>query len=276
MKLAYRSDKNAEATARYWGKSLEKPDWYKIEAKDGEDTAEIILYDVIGWPYNDAFDLIRVLSQMDVKNITLRINSPGGDVFDGMAIFNALRDHSARVTAKIEGLAASIASVIPLAADEVQAHKNTMYMIHEPWTIMAGNQYDFLDVADILAKIGGNIKEIYYDKSDIGKRELKDMMKDETWFTAQEAKDRGLIDTVLDTGAAKAKFDLSIFANVPTEFGGDSTTEPTEREKERALRDVGFSQKEAKAILAGCKEGTQRDVEVIQAEVKRMINLMES
>jgi len=273
MKLAYRSEKNADATARYWGKSLEKPDWYKIEAKDDDESAEIIIYDVIGWPYNDAFDMVRSIGEITASNITVRINSPGGDVFDGMAIYNALREHKAHVTAKIEGMAASMASVVALAGDEVQAHKNSMIVIHEPWTGLCGNQYELRECADILQKISGNMLDIYADNSKIGKRELKQVMKDETWFTAEEAKGRGLIDAVIDTGAEKAKFDLSIFANAPNGFG-DTATEQTEREKERTLRDVGFSQKEAKAILAGRKEGTQRDVEGIQAEVDRIINMM--
>lgn len=273
MKLAYRSEKNAEAVARYWGKSLEKPDWYRIEAKDDADNAEIIIYDVVGWPYNDAFDLVRSLGSIKAKNITVRINSPGGDVFDGVAIFNALKEHPAHVTTKIEGLAASIASIIALAGDEVQAHKNAMYMVHDPWVLAAGNQYDLREIADILGKIGGNMLDIYYDKSNIGKRELKQMMKDETWFTAAEAKARGLIDTILDTGAAKAKFDLSIYANIPDDYEYE-TPDKTEREKERALRDVGFSQKEAKAFLAGRRDAAQRDVEEIKAEVNRIINLM--
>lgn len=260
MKLAYRSEKNAEAVARYWGKSLEKPDWYRIEARDDEDSTEIIIYDIIGWPFNDAFDLIRSLGNIKAKNITIRINSPGGDVFDGVAIFNALREHNARVTTKIEGLAASIASIVALAGDEVQAHKNTMYMIHDPWVLATGNQYELRDIADILGKIGGNMLDIYYDKSSIGKRELKAMMKDETWFTAAEAKERGLIDTILDTGAAKARFDLSIFANVPDDYDYEPP-ERTEREKEKALRDVGLSIKEAKAYLAGRRAAAQRDVE---------------
>jgi len=174
MKLAYRSEKNAEAVARYWGKSLEKPDWYKIEAKDDDNNAEIIIYDVVGWPYIDAFDLIRNLGTIKAKNISVRINSPGGDVFDGVAIFNALKEHPAHVTTKIEGLAASIASIIALAGDEVQAHKNAMYMVHDPWVLAAGNQYDLREIADILGKIGGNMLDIYYDKSNIGKRELAD------------------------------------------------------------------------------------------------------
>jgi ATP-dependent Clp endopeptidase proteolytic subunit ClpP len=259
VKLAYRNQKNAEATARYWGKSLEKPDWYKIEAQT-DDEMEIILYDVIGWPYSDAFDLVRLLSDYRGEKITVRINSPGGDVFDGLAVFNALREHSAKVTTRIEGLAASMASAIALAGDEAQAHKNSMMMIHDPWALVVGNQYDLREVADILQKIGGNLLEIYYDKSTIGKRELKQMMKDETWFTAQEAKERKLIDTVLDAGAAKAKFDLSMFARVPDELEYE-TREATEREKERALRDVGLTLKEAKAFLAGRREGAQRDVE---------------
>jgi ATP-dependent Clp protease protease subunit len=260
MKLAYRSEKNAEAVARFWGKSLEKPDWYRIEAKETDETAEIIIYDVIGWPYNDAFDLVRALGNITAKNITVRINSPGGDVFDGVAIFNALKDHDAHVTTKIEGLAASMASIVALAGDEVQAHKNAMYMIHDPWVLAVGNQYDLREIADILGKIGVNMLDIYYDKSNIGKRELKAMMKEETWFTAQEAKERGLIDTVLDVGAAKAKFDLSIFANVPDDYDYEPP-ERTEREKEKALRDVGLSIKEAKAFLAGRREAAQRDVE---------------
>ena len=276
MKLAYRSEKNADAAARYWGKSLEKPDWYRIEAKDDE-SAEIIIYDVIGWPYNDAFDMVRSLGEITAKNITVRINSPGGDVFDGMAIFNALREHPAHVTTKIEGLAASMASVVAIAGDEVQAHKNTMYMIHDPWVLAAGNQYDLREIADLLQKIGGNMLDIYYDKSNIGKRDLKSMMKEETWFTAAEAKGRGLIDTILDTGAAKAKFDLSIFANVPDdlEAGDREGVTLSKQEIERALRDAGASRSFAKSIPARRSTGnSQRDVEGIQAEVERIINMM--
>ena len=279
MKLSYRSERNAAAAARYWGKSLDKPDWYRIEAKETDETAEIIIYDVIGWPYNDAFDLVRALGNITAKNITVRINSPGGDVFDGVAIFNALKDHDARVTTKIEGLAASMASIVALAGDEVQAHKNAMYMIHDPWVLAAGNQYDLREIADILGKIGVNMLDIYYDKSNIGKRELKAMMKEETWFTAQEAKDRGLIDTVVDAGAVKAKFDLSVFANVPDEVedAGREGATLSKQEIERALRDAGASRSFAKSIAArGSNGDSQRDVEGIQTEVHRIINLMKS
>ena len=232
----------------------------------------------MGWPYNDAFDLIRNLGTIKAKNISVRINSPGGDVFDGVAIFNALKEHPAHVTTKIEGLAASIASIIALAGDEVQAHKNAMYMVHDPWVLAAGNQYDLREIADILGKIGGNMLDIYYDKSNIGKRELKQMMKDETWFTAAEAKDRGLIDTILDTGAAKAKFDLSIYANVPDELEDSDREGATlsKQEIERALRDAGASRSFAKSIAArGSNGNSQRDVGGVKADIDKILKLQQ-
>jgi len=266
MKLAYRSEKNAEAVARYWGKSLEKPDWYKIEAKDDDNNAEIIIYDVVGWPYIDAFDLIRNLGTIKAKNISVRINSPGGDVFDGVAIFNALKEHPAHVTTKIEGLAASIASIIALAGDEVQAHKNAMYMVHDPWVLAAGNQYDLREIADILEKISGNMVDIYSQNSNIGKKEIREMLKAETWFTAKEAKERGFIDTIIDGKAVKAQFDLSMYANAPDGFDAVAGREPTERDAEKALRDAGFSRNKAKAILARGLKPDAREEEILAAQ----------
>jgi len=253
MQLKYRNSRNAEATARYWGKSLDKKDWYSIEAKADADEAEILIYDVVGWPFIEASTFVRDLSAIKAKTITLRINSPGGDVFDGTAIFNALRAHPARIVTRIEGLAASIASVLALAGDEVQAYSNTIFMIHNSWTFAVGDQNVLREVADILEQLDGNILDAYYGKTQSGKRELKQMMNDETWFTAKEAKERGFVDTVIDGQAqAKALFDLSMFAHAPETFTA-SGKEPTEREIERLLRDAGVPRNKAKAILAGCR-----------------------
>ncbi|MDD5775517.1 MAG: ATP-dependent Clp protease proteolytic subunit, partial [Candidatus Omnitrophica bacterium] len=87
MKFRYRNQKNAEAISRIWNKPLDKPDWFKAQAA-AEGDSEILIYDFIGWPFNDPRELIAALSGM--QNVTVRINSPGGDVFDGMAIYNAL------------------------------------------------------------------------------------------------------------------------------------------------------------------------------------------
>lgn len=260
MKPSYRNERNARSVAAYWGKSVhDKGDWYEIKAIS-EDETEIMFYDVIGWPFVDAAEFVRAMK--DVKTpILARINSPGGDVFDAMAIFNVLQSHPYKVTTRIESLAASAASFIALAGKEVQAYQNAMMMIHEPSAVVWGNQHDMRETADILAKVNDNMIDIYAANTDLGKREVAALLKAETWLTAKEAKDKGFIDTIIDGKSAKAQFDLSMFAHCPECFQG-MNHQPTEREKEKALRDVGFTLKEAKAFLAGRREG---DSEVIAA-----------
>ena len=272
MKLAYRNNTNAEAISRIFNKSLDKPEWYQVKAASNGGESEILIYDYIGWPYNDPSDLIREMA--DMGDILGRINSPGGDVWDGMAIYNAFATHKGgTVTMRIEGIAASMASVIAMAGKKVHAYDNTMLMIHNAWSYTAGNQYELSDMADLLGKVDENMVDIYQGKSKIGKRELSQMMKDTTFMNAKEAKKKGFVDVIIDGKTAKADFDLSIYGNAPEGYGqGESTI----RDQEQALRDVGFSQKEAKAILSGRKDGTQRDVEGIQAEVDRITNIMKS
>ncbi len=250
MNLSYRNQKNAEAVSRFWGKPLDRPEWYKIEAS-ANDQAEILVYDVIGWPYNDAGDLVRYVNSLGDKDILVRLNTPGGDVFDGMAIFNSLANHKGKVTIRIEALAASMGSVLAMAGKEIQAYSNTMMMIHDPWIYTAGNQYELREMADLLEKISGNMLDVYAGRSKIGKREMKEIMKAETWYTAKEAKEKGFIDTILETGkAAKAQFDLTMYTNAPDGICSIEGRDLTEREIERALRDAGASRSFAKAIVA--------------------------
>lgn len=270
MNFKYRSQHNAEAVAKYWSKSLDKPDWYKIEnLSDNE--AEIMIYDIIGWPFNDAADLVRTLAEMKQNTITVRINSPGGDVFDAIAIYNALQSHKSKIITRIESLAASSASFIALAGKEVQACKNAMMMIHDPWVMAVGNQYDLREIADVLDKISGNMVDIYSSATRIGKREIIDMMKAETWLNAKEMKDKGFIDTILDGKAVKAEFDLSVFANCPECLSGSKDHEPTIKDLEKALRDAGLSKNSAKATLArGWKAGNATEIEAVAAQIKKI------
>ncbi len=248
MKLSYRNQRNAEIIARFWNKPLDKPDWFEIKSQS-EDEAEILIYDVIGWPFIEAQDFVNSLDDIKGKDITVRINSPGGDVFDALAMFNAMTSFKGKITTRIESLAASSASIIALAGQEVQSYKNSMMMIHEPWVFALGNQYDFRDIADLLGKISGNLIDIYSDNSNIGKRDIKAMMKAETWFNAKEMKEKGLADAIIDSDGVKAKFNLSIFSKVPEGCEGQREgRELTEREIERALRDAGASRNFAKAI----------------------------
>jgi len=264
MRLAYRNDVNAKLVAEYWGKPLDRPDWFRMEEKSAEE-AEVFIYDVIGWPFVPADEFVRALSALTAKRILVRINSPGGDVFDGAAIYNALKAEAAKrqVTTRIESLAASAASIIALAGSEVQAFKTSWMMIHEPYMITIGNQYELREDADFLGKISITMIDVYHGASDIGKREIKQMLKDTTWFTAAEAKDRGMVDVIVDAGeAAKARFELGKFANVPKELLADgqaptrtdadgSNGEPTKRTIEAALREAGLTREKAQALIAG-------------------------
>jgi ATP-dependent Clp protease protease subunit len=252
MKLSYRNPKNAMAVAAYWGKPLDKPDWFSVNAIAG-DEPEIFIYDVVGWPFCDAGELVRTMASIKDKHALCRINSPGGDVFDGMAIFNCFANHPGGVTIRIEGMAASIASIIAMAGKKVEAYPNTMMMIHNALIYTAGNHNELREIADIIEKISGQMCDVYTGKCKKGKKEMKSMMDDETYMTAQEALNHGFIDTILKNGkGAKAEFELP-FANVPDYFQA-SDRELTERDAEKILRDAGFSRHKAKAVLAGRKE----------------------
>lgn len=255
MKLLYRNDKTAEFIASYYNKPLDKPDWY-IFNEVSDDEAEIFLYDYIGWPYNEAYDFIQTLSGLKQKKIVIRINSQGGDVWDAQALFNAIASHPSKPITRIESIAASAASYIAIAGHERQAYKNTMLMIHEPMTGIFGNQYEFTDVADVLKQISDNMIDMYADHTKVGKRDIKQMLKEETWLNSKAMLEKGFIDTILETGkAAKAQFDLSIFSSLPEGIKNtDGGRELTPREVEKALRDAGASRSFAKALAAGRSE----------------------
>ena len=251
MKLAYRNQINAFAISKIWNKPLDRPDWFKIQA--ASETPEILIYDVLGWPFNDAGNLVRAVSSMKGSPFLVRINSPGGDLIDALAIYHALKNHDAKVTVRIESLAASSASLIALAASEVQAYESSTFMMHLPWLVTVGNSYMHEESTEILQDFNESMAGLYAEKSKLGKREIKELLKGEekrdgTWLTAKKAKEKGFVDTILNGKGAKASFDLSVFANVPDDLIDDD--ELNERDAERALRDAGFSRSKAKAMLA--------------------------
>ena len=206
--LRHRKNKHAAAmAAAYWNKPLANRGWYRIDAS--ADTAEILIYDVVGWPFIEAEQFVRDLARIDADEITVRINSPGGDVFDGMAIYNALKVHKARIVASVDSLAASMASVIALAGDEVRAHRNAMYMVHEPYMLTMGNQHELRADADDLAKITDNMVDIYAGKSGKDAEAVRELLLANntggTFLKAAEALDFGFVDTVIDDPAAQAQ-----------------------------------------------------------------------
>lgn len=248
MKLQYRNDKNAKFIASCYNQPLDQPEWYKINAVS-EDEAEIYIMSYIGWPYNSADEFIKNLASMTNKKITIRINSPGGDVWDANAIHNAIKRHPSKPTTCVESLAASAASYIAIAGYKKVAYKNAMIMIHEPMTGMYGNQFELRETADILQQVSDGMIDMYADHTNVGKRELREMLKAETWMNVKTAKEKGFIDDIIEeSNKTKASFDLSVFYNLPDEFKIENLNEHalTRKELERALRNAGASRSEAK------------------------------
>lgn len=233
-----------------------------------KDEVDVLLYDEIGFWGITASDFRRELDGIKANTINLRVNSPGGDVFDGIAIYNALREHPAKVVTHIDGVAASMASMIALAGDEVRMAENGFLMIHNPWALVVGNADDLRKEADLLEQISGSLLMAYEAKSPATSEQIKTWMAEETWFSAAAAKEAGFVDEVMGVESEEdaiaslaAAFDLSIYAHVPDAITVAAPYEPTARDLERALRDAGLSQIAAKQyISAGRAAAKQRDV----------------
>ena len=159
----------------------------------------------------------------DVKTINLHINSPGGSVFEGIAICNMLKQNSAHINVYVDGLAASIASVIAMSGDTIYMPANAMLMIHNPWTMAVGNAEELRKQANDLDRITQASVETYLAKAGdkLDKETLKQLMDDETWLTAQEAVDYGLADEVLGANKVAASIDkhfMQRYRNVPEQL----------------------------------------------------------
>jgi ATP-dependent Clp endopeptidase proteolytic subunit ClpP len=176
------------------------PAFYEIHAKAGDSHAEIRIYDEIGlnwWGEGvSAKQMADDLEALDVSTIALRINSPGGSVFEGNTIYNALRRHDATVTTYVDGLAASAASIVALAGDEVIMAPNAMMMIHDAWGFAIGNAADMRKQADTLEKVNATLVATYRGRTGKSNEEILAAMADETWFDAETAVEWGLADRV--------------------------------------------------------------------------------
>lgn len=192
--------------------------WFSIQAKTAPDQADVLIYDYIGGGGVTAADFAKELQALTVKTINVRINTPGGDVFDGLAIFNSLKSHGATINVQIDGIAASIGSIIAMAGQTVTMGESAFLMIHNPWALVIGNAADMREMALTLDKIGGSLAGIYATRQGVTKDQAQAWMDAETWFTAEEAKAAGLADVVQGApsqAAAASSFDLSGYAKTP-------------------------------------------------------------
>ncbi|MDZ7895324.1 MAG: Clp protease ClpP [Sphingobium sp.] len=207
------------------------------------DTTTIYVYDVIDsfWGVSAA-DFAREIAAVTTPNVLLRINSPGGDVFEARAMMTAIGDHPANFVAKIDGLAASAATALTLACDSVEIAEGAFYMIHQAWTFAMGNADDLTATAALLAKVDGVLIEGYSAKTGKASDEISAWMKAETWFTAQEAVDAGFADAIAASASKQARacaFNLSAFANAPKALT-EVQTEDADTVRARMLSRLGL------------------------------------
>lgn len=195
-----------------------KRKWYNLHRSG--DALDVYIYDEIGAGFwSEGFSAKEfaqnLQAEQGVSEIVVHINSPGGDVFDGVAIYNTLIKHPAPVTVEIEGMALSIASVIAMAGDTVRMAENAMFMIHDPWTIAMGSAADFRAQADVLDKVKDALLTSYTRRTGKEPEEISALMSAETWMTAQEALDMGFLDAVTAPAQRMAACDFSQFKNAP-------------------------------------------------------------
>lgn len=203
-----------------------RTDWYRI-TNLGTGTAVIYVYDEIGYWGTTAGDLVNELSELQgVTAIDLHINSPGGEVFEGIAIYNCLRAHPATITTYVDGIAASIASVIAMAGNRIVMGPHSQMMIHEGSGLCIGDADEMRKMADLLDFQSNNIAGVYAARAGGTVEDWRALMRTETWYTAETAVEAGLADEVAETVTAPgeagdgvpdmgASWDLTLYAKRP-------------------------------------------------------------
>lgn len=257
---------------------MERPrKWF--DAKHG-DKSDIYIYDVVGsnlWDEgNKTSDLVKEIHQAK-GDIAVHINSPGGDVFDGMAIADALRAHKGgEVTTIAEGMAASIASVIFATGKSRIMADGSMLMIHNAWTMAAGDYRRFEEISGRLKKVNDNLVSAYKSAGIESEKQIRDMMDAETFLNADEAVELGIATARRDDiKIAACVWDIAILGGAPDRFEAAQRAK-NKRIAEKALRDVGYSASEAKRILSARETARDASEEAeIASELKSCIEKMQ-
>lgn len=201
---------------------------FQLRSKDKKKKyAELVLYGTIGESMWEEGITGKAVSQAlkdfgAIDKLDVRINSMGGDVFDGVTIYNRLKQLDAEVTVYVDGLAASIASIIAMAGDEVIMSEGSLFMIHSPMTMAWGNQRDFEEKIQVLDTIEEEMLGIYSRKTGMNRSELRNMLHAETWFGAEEATDMGFATAIEDEkmvacSDSMVKYFSKMYKNMPTE-----------------------------------------------------------
>jgi ATP-dependent protease ClpP protease subunit len=247
-------------------------------AAEGDNANTVSIYGVIGEDYwtGEGFTAKRMagaLRSVGKNAVTVNINSPGGDMFEGLAIYNLLREHPAEVTIKVMGVAASAASIIAMAGDKVLMGTGAMMMIHNAWGVVVGNRHDFADAADVFNTFDSSMAEIYADRTGLKAEEILTMLdgpsrsSDGTYMTAAESIDKGFADGSFE---ASESADTKASASVPADL-------IARRRTEAALAKAGMGRKErfdTLNSLSGQRDATRpaaRDAGKLAVEMTRLL-----
>ncbi|UDQ99292.1 head maturation protease, ClpP-related [Lentisphaerota bacterium WC36G] len=197
--------------------------WFQVQNKaDNSQTSEVYLFDDIGgWGVTASEFVVEVkaaLNNNESETLEVHINSCGGSIFEGIAIYHFLKNLKQKVTVVVDGLAASIASVIAMAGDEIIMPENSYLMIHNGWGVSVGDADKMRSYADLLDKLGDTISSIYASRTGIEQDELKQMMSDETWLNGTEALEFGFATSNTSAINVAASCRIKNFNNVPAEY----------------------------------------------------------
>ena len=188
--------------------------WFDIKAESSTDAVDVYIFDEVGTFGINAKSFIEEIKAYKGQPMDLHLNCVGGDVFEGMAIYNVIKKRKAKTTVYIEGIAASMGSVIALAADEVVMAENSLFMIHNAFGGAMGEADEMRKTAAVLDKISNEIADIYTKKTNLPFGRIKEMMDEETWLNADEAFELGFVDSISDAIKVAAKYDISKFKNI--------------------------------------------------------------
>lgn len=214
-----------------------------IQAASTDDNT-ISVFDAIGVDYwtgegVTAKRIAAALRSIGERDVVVNINSPGGDMFEGLAIYNLLREHKGRVTVKVLGVAASAASIIAMAGDEIQVARAGFLMIHNAWILVAGNRHDLREFADYLEPFDASMADVYVARTGQDLKTIQTMMDGETWIGGSAAIDQGFADTLLESD------EIAV--------GEEKASALAVRQVESALRASGMSCADAKRVISELK-----------------------
>lgn len=254
-KLA-QEDPEDSSSVRYVNRMALKPGRVRVNADAGNGEAEVLIYGDIGGGWWDegitAESITNEIAGIDADIINVRINSGGGLVFEGLAIYQAFARHDAKIIMHVDSIAASIASVILMAGDEIRISEGANVMIHKPWSGVWGDADAMRKEAEILDQLQAGLINIYEARTDAKRADLESWVNAETWFLGQQAVDAGFADVIVPAKKKKAAASamLNYFKNTPQNLRASAGT-PEVREFEAFLRDgEGLSNAQAKRIAA--------------------------